>query len=533
MLTREAVLPILKMRAGLSSVVPMDRVATATANAAFRTCLMALVVAASYYVGSRVGFLLTPGGTPISGFWPPNAILLCAFLLVPLRIWWVFVLAVLPAHFLVQLGTEIPLVPALGWFVGNTGEALLGAACVRFFNREKLLFESVQGTLVFLVFGVVVATLLTSFIDAANAVLTGFGTDYWSLWTARFTSNVIADITIVPAVVTIGTGRFWSRQSSPARYFEAAILAGVVVLITPLVFGGTTGSFLVTVCALLPLLLWAALRFGIGGLSLSTLGTALVCIWNAIEGRGLFAASPMPERLVSIQVFLILLAVPLMFVASEIAERRHTEETLQNTRTKLLSLQEKKFHYLAREVREDILQRLALVNLTIDEFQASDPSVKPALDKVCDQISEIWAVALTLSYKLHPFTVEYLGLDNALKKLCREISLKSGVAIALSLENASRLAPHVSRRVFRIAEAALQAVAQHSGARTARVEYKVAEGRALLRITNDGTKCSHTGEGAGLDGIREYVTSLNGAFNVVSTTQGATVIEASIPVDGA
>jgi integral membrane sensor domain MASE1 len=60
-----------------------------------RTALLALLVAISYYVGSQIGFLFTPTQTPIATFWPPNAILLAAFLLAPTRMWWAFLLAVL------------------------------------------------------------------------------------------------------------------------------------------------------------------------------------------------------------------------------------------------------------------------------------------------------------------------------------------------------------------------------------------------------------------------------------------------------
>src|SRR5580693_4448210 len=74
----------------------------------FRTSAIALLVAISYYVGSQIGFSLTSSQSPIATFWPPNAILLAAFLLTPPRIWWVLLLAVLPAHLLVQLRTGVP-----------------------------------------------------------------------------------------------------------------------------------------------------------------------------------------------------------------------------------------------------------------------------------------------------------------------------------------------------------------------------------------------------------------------------------------
>src|SRR5690242_21158717 len=143
---REVVLPFFRLRTAIDSLVaPSSSDPLAAVPRSARTPIIALLVALSYYVGSQISFLLTPASTPIATFWPPNAILLAAFLLTSPRIWWVLVLAVFPAHLLVQLRTGIPLLTALAWFVGNTGEALLGAVCIRIFKKDKPLFESVYG----------------------------------------------------------------------------------------------------------------------------------------------------------------------------------------------------------------------------------------------------------------------------------------------------------------------------------------------------------------------------------------------------
>jgi len=68
----------------------------------------ALLVAISYYIGTRIGFAWTPIGQPNSTFWPANAILLAALLLTPPRTWWTLLLAVLPTHMLAQLQAGVP-----------------------------------------------------------------------------------------------------------------------------------------------------------------------------------------------------------------------------------------------------------------------------------------------------------------------------------------------------------------------------------------------------------------------------------------
>ena len=87
----------------------------------------ALLVGISYYFGTRIGFAWTPRGWPNSTFWPPNAILLAALLVAPRRAWWMFFLAVLPAHMFAQLQTGVPVWTAAFWFITNSFEAFIGA----------------------------------------------------------------------------------------------------------------------------------------------------------------------------------------------------------------------------------------------------------------------------------------------------------------------------------------------------------------------------------------------------------------------
>src|SRR5207253_7113037 len=150
--------------------------------------------------------------------------------------------------------------------------------CVRIFKKDKPLFESVYGVLVFLIFGVFLPTLATSFLDAAGVLLTGLGKDYWTLWTRRLTSNILADLTIVPTIVIFGIkGLSWFRKANAAAYGEAGALAISTVVVSLLVFGkeSATSSFWAFLYALLPLLIWALLRFGTGAVIATLLAVAL------------------------------------------------------------------------------------------------------------------------------------------------------------------------------------------------------------------------------------------------------------------
>jgi integral membrane sensor domain MASE1 len=169
-----------------------------------RTTTIAILTSIGYYLFTKIGFALTPVRSPISTLWPPNAMLLASLLLAPRAVWKFFLLAGLPAHLLVQFQAGVSLATSLGWFGGNVGEAIIGATLIRHFSRSEELFESLLGVIIFLIFGALIAPLSTSFEDAAVVLATGRGNAYWELWTARLFSNMLAELTLVPAIVVVG-----------------------------------------------------------------------------------------------------------------------------------------------------------------------------------------------------------------------------------------------------------------------------------------------------------------------------------------
>src|SRR6516165_8563463 len=90
-----------------------------------------LLVFAGYYLGARLGLALTFQPHPVAVMWPPNAILLAALLLTSPGTWWFVLLSAFPAHLLAELQGLVPLRMVLCWFVSNSFEALMGAACTR------------------------------------------------------------------------------------------------------------------------------------------------------------------------------------------------------------------------------------------------------------------------------------------------------------------------------------------------------------------------------------------------------------------
>jgi signal transduction histidine kinase/integral membrane sensor domain MASE1 len=300
------------------------------------TAASALLVCVGYYVGANIGFILRfPPATP-SVMWPPNAILTATLLLTPPRRWWIYLLAALPAHLVAELGMAWPMSLVFVLFATNCSEALLAAAGVRWLSDTPTRFDTLRRVAAFIVAAVFLAPFISSFADAA-AVAALRGEPYWLVWRIRFFSNILTELTLVPALVMVMTaGPVWLWGATRSRHSEAALLAGTLCAVGIIVFAGPIEGLSAipdaprTLLAfLLPFLLWATVRFGPGGASLSLLATALLAIWAASHGRGPFAGLPLAESVLTLQIFLTVVAIPLICLAALIEERRRAEAALE------------------------------------------------------------------------------------------------------------------------------------------------------------------------------------------------------------
>ena len=186
-----------------------------------RVVVAAIVVCVAYFLGAQLGlYLRLPGATP-SVLWPPNALLTSALLLVPPRHWGAMLLAALPAHLTLNMGTDWPPAMIGLLFITNCSEALIGATLLRRLSDTPSRFDSLQRLFAFVVSVALVAPIVTSFLDAA--VVSSFSTEaYWDVWRARTFANVLTAVTVVPAVTSVA-GYLTSNQPWPPVAAHAGV----------------------------------------------------------------------------------------------------------------------------------------------------------------------------------------------------------------------------------------------------------------------------------------------------------------------
>ena len=297
----------------------------------WRLVVIGFWVFAGYYLGCKIGFALTLTPHPVSVLWPPNSILVAALLLTPPRIWGFVLLAAFPAHWAAQLQSHVPPLMILCWFISNSCEALIGAGLTRYLVGGPIRFTTLRNVGVFCLCVVVIGPCLSSFLDAAFVVWNNWGEDtYRELIRIRLFSNALAALIVVPMVVTWATsGIQFLRTGRLSRYLEACALFVGLLLVSYAVlykFGSGTDSALLFLP--LPFLLWAAVRFGSLGASTAISAVSFLAIWSAAHGHGPFSGGPPEQDALSIQIFLIVLAIPLLFLATVIEERRTGDTVL-------------------------------------------------------------------------------------------------------------------------------------------------------------------------------------------------------------
>ena len=294
-----------------------------------------VVVAAGYYLGGLVGLELRLPPATTAMLWPPNAVLTVALLATPFRSWPICLAGALAAHLTVQLPTDRPLSLIAALYFTNCSEALIAAACLRRTENGLPRFDSLRRLARFLVVAAVFAPLCAAFLDAA-AVSWLRGESYWLVWRNRLASGILAQLVIVPAGVGLIDVIRSRAGMAKARRVEAGALTliAAATMLPPL--WGLADQSILSALSLdspmllqLPLLLWAAARFGATGTSLTVLATTCVSAWAAAHGHPPFTTLRDPQSTIfAMQLFLIVIALTLLSFTAIIEERRGTERML-------------------------------------------------------------------------------------------------------------------------------------------------------------------------------------------------------------
>jgi PAS domain S-box-containing protein len=311
--------------------------ASARREPASRLVLKVLLVGVVCSLSTEIGFAHKVPPHNISVLWPTGAILFSVLVVAPVRHWWAYILAAYFTSVVNDVRAGFP-VAAVLFIIAGLLEILIAAAGVRRFAGGLRAFESLRSLVAYVVIAVLFAPLVSAFV----AAFAGGAESYWFYWRVWFLSEGLAFLTVAPALLTsIGAVRAVSGRPSGARVVEACLIAGGLLAVSVGVFlrpPATEGSVPTLVYLPLPLLLWAAVRFGPPGVNAALLIVALLSISGVVHGRGPFVMASADASVLALQLFLAVASTPLMFLAALVAERRARTSALRESELRFRSM---------------------------------------------------------------------------------------------------------------------------------------------------------------------------------------------------
>jgi PAS domain S-box-containing protein len=225
----------------------------------------------------------------------------------------------------------------------------------------------------------------------------------------------------------------------------------------------------------------------------------------------------------------------------DITRLKETREALEAVSGRLIVAQEDERARIARELHDDIGQRMALLGIHIERLSElvspRSQESKRLVENLRTQTKDIASDIQHISYELHPAKLEHLGLIAAVKALCRDVSAHSPIRIDVQAPSVSGPIPrNVALCLYRVIQEALANVLKHSGSEEARVNISVNEDVIDVSICDSGVGFDDDSARAtgrlGLASMHERLRLVRGELAIESHASQGTSIRMRVPLHG-
>lgn len=221
----------------------------------------------------------------------------------------------------------------------------------------------------------------------------------------------------------------------------------------------------------------------------------------------------------------------------DITDQKLAEAAALEVSGKLITAQEDERRRIARDLHDDLNQRLAMLSVEADMLGRMDQNemARPLIEEIATQVKDLSTEVHKLSYRLHPAKLEQLGLVAATRSLCNEQGKQWDLMVELTHGEIPRdLHRDISLCIYRIVQEALRNIGRHSGATHAHVHVARTGAEVRLLISDNGrgfemSRVAHHA-GLGLVGMRERVRLVQGNIDVDSALGKGTRIEVRVPL---
>ena len=223
----------------------------------------------------------------------------------------------------------------------------------------------------------------------------------------------------------------------------------------------------------------------------------------------------------------------------DFTEHKLGEEALSSLSRRLMEAHEEERAWIARELHDDVSQRIVLLTVRLEKIErdlpASAVDARLSLQEAQKHISDLGNEIQRLSHGLHSSKLEYLGIAEAARSFCKEISEQKKVEIEVNYSCIPQsLSPEIALCLFRVLQEALQNAVKHSGVTHFTVELSGATDEVHLAVSDSGLgfepSAAIYGSGLGLISMQERLRLVDGQLAIESRPGRGTTVRARVPL---
>lgn len=223
-------------------------------------------------------------------------------------------------------------------------------------------------------------------------------------------------------------------------------------------------------------------------------------------------------------------------MAVNLARRKQSEGSVRELKKRVIQAAEDERRRIGQELHDDIGQRLSLISMQlsalgrlrsseVDGFHEDLEDARRELDSVIADVHD-------LSHTLHSAAAKHLGLEAALRDLCRQIHRRHSLKVNLNLEEPPEdLDPEVALCVYRVAQEALNNIIRHSGSAQAELRLFLDGDKLRMQVVDFGVgfDAGAAPVGLGMGTMQERAMAIGGAISVMSKPGAGTTVSVEAP----
>ncbi len=276
------------------------------------------LVAVTYWVAARLSLTLALVHGQVTPIWPPTGIALVAILVLGRWVW--------PAVFAGALAVNLPIGPSpLGAVLIASGNTLAPLVAAELLRRVgfRLELDRLRDAAAIIGLGALVSMSISASVGTSVLVLSGTvsTSDFWPTWAVWWTGDAMGVLLVAPFLLSLLPGSSGPALTLRSGAVFAGLLGGIGLATWALFQTPLHLEYLV-----FPLIMVAAWRYRLRGAAPAALMASGVAIWSAVHGTGPFATGTLAQKMITLQVFNVCVALTSFVLATFVTTRERQEE---------------------------------------------------------------------------------------------------------------------------------------------------------------------------------------------------------------